>query len=85
MPSLRSRTASWQPDERYRLDVETDALVALPTDSIIRSYAVVLDSFEVMERTQTQAHGHYKFKEDCLAAFDRLVAAAPEEATVGSA
>jgi hypothetical protein len=32
---------------------------------------VVLDSFEVLARLEIAKHGRYKFKEDCLAAYDR--------------
>ena len=41
----------------------------------------MLDSFEVMARDQMTQHGHYKLKDDCLAAFDRVTAEVP----VGSA
>ena len=57
----------WDPIERYRLDIETDALVARAYGLDRQAYTIVLDSFEVMRRAQTQAHGYYKFKEDCLA------------------
>ncbi len=81
----------WDPDERYRLDVETDALVAREYGLDRQAYEIVLDSFDVMRRMQESEHGYYKFREDCLAAFDELVAATgsassqPEEASVGSA
>jgi hypothetical protein len=73
----------WDPVERYRLDVETDALIAKTYGLDRESYAIVLDSFEVMIRAQIKQHGYYKFKEDCLEAFDRLEVR--EEAPVGPA
>ena len=74
----------WDPDERYALDVETDALVALGYGIDQEEYEIVLDSFEVMERDQVKRYGHNRFRAECLTAFDRLAADAPEEATVGS-
>ena len=62
----------WDAVERYRLDVETDALVALAYGLDRVQYEIVLDSFEVMARMQTAEHGTHKFKEDCLAVFDQL-------------
>lgn len=73
----------WDPAERYSLDVETDALVAHEYGLDRQEYGIVLDSFEVMTREQIKQHGYYKFKEDCLEAFDRL--AVMEEAGLGSA
>jgi hypothetical protein len=35
-------------------------------------YEVVLDSFEVLACVETAKHGHYKFKQDCLAAYGRV-------------
>ena len=37
----------------------------------------MLDSFEVMTREQVKQHGYYKFKDDCLVAFDRVAAVGP--------
>jgi len=71
----------WDPAERYALDIATDALVARAYGVDRQEYAIVLDSFEVMTRDQMKHHGHYKLKEDCLAAFDRLASEVP----VGSA
>ncbi|MCX7824276.1 MAG: hypothetical protein N2689_01800, partial [Verrucomicrobiae bacterium] len=62
----------WDPEERYRLDVEIDALVAHAYGLTREQYEVVLDSFEVLARLEIAKHGRYKFKEDCLAAYDRL-------------
>jgi Eco57I restriction-modification methylase len=75
----------WLPDERYRLDVEIDALIALAYGLDREAYEIVLDSFEVMARMQTAGHGYYKLKEDCLAAFERLGAEAAQEVEVGPA
>ena len=65
----------WDPTERYRLDVETDALLSHAYGLDRESYAIVLDSFEVMTREQVKEHGYYRFKEDCLAALERFAAA----------
>src|SRR5262249_39980332 len=73
----------WDPIERYELDVETDALVAHAYGLDGEAYGIVLDSFEVMTREQIKEHGYYKFKEDCLQAFDRL--GVREGAAVGPA
>lgn len=73
----------WDPIERYELDVESDALIAHAYGLDLRSYEIVLDSFDVMTREQIKQHGYYKFKGDCLEAFDRL--AVREEAAVGPA
>ena len=62
----------WNPEERYALDVEIDALVAHAYGLTRAQYEVVLDSFEVLARIETGKHGRYKFKEDCLAAYERL-------------
>ncbi|GIW72670.1 MAG: hypothetical protein KatS3mg102_2212 [Planctomycetota bacterium] len=62
----------WDPEERYRLDVELDALVAHAYGVTRAQYATILDSFEVMARVQTRRHGRYKFKHDCLEAYRRL-------------
>jgi len=62
----------WDPEERYGLDVELDALVAHAYGVTREQYATILDSFEVMARVQTREHGRYKFKEDCLQAYSRL-------------
>ncbi|MBK9138905.1 MAG: hypothetical protein IPM17_09105 [Verrucomicrobia bacterium] len=61
----------WNPEERYALDVEIDALVAHAYGLTRAQYEVVLDSFEVLARLEIAKHGRYKFKEDCLAAYDR--------------
>lgn len=61
----------WNPKERYALDVEIDALVAHAYGLTRAQYEVVLDSFEVLARIEIAKHGHYKFKEDCLAAYER--------------
>ncbi len=62
----------WDPEERYRLDVELDALIAHAYGLTRDQYETVLDSFEVMARVQTRAHGRYKFKDDCLDAYRRV-------------
>ena len=62
----------WDPEERYRLDVETDALVAHAYKVTREQYETILDSFEVMARMQIREHGRYKFKEDCLEAYGRV-------------
>ncbi len=62
----------WDPEERYSLDVELDALVAHAYGVTAAQYESVLDSFEVMARVQTSEHGSYKFKKDCLAAYRRI-------------
>lgn len=74
----------WDPGERYRLDIATDALIARAYGLDRQAYGIVLDSFEVMARAQTQAHGYYTFKEDCLAALDRVADETREEAIIGS-
>ena len=76
----------WDAAERYRLDVETDALVAHAYGLDRESYAIVLDSFEVMARMQVNEHGYYKLKDDCLVAFDSAAAVGPSarKATIGS-
>ena len=76
----------WDAAERYQLDVETDALVAHAYGLDRESYAIVLDSFEVMARMQVNEHGYYKLKDDCLVAFDSAAAVGPSsrKATVGS-
>lgn len=61
----------WNPEERYALDVEIDALVAHAYGLTRAQYEVVLDSFEVLARIEIGKHGRYKFKEDCLAAYRR--------------
>lgn len=79
----------WDSDERHRLDIETDALVAIEYGVDRQAYEVILDSFGLMRRMQEAEHGTYKLKEDCLSAFDRLSAdpaSQPrQEATVGPA
>jgi N-6 DNA Methylase len=67
-----SNPHKWDPEERYVLDVEIDATVACAYGITRPQYEVVLDSFEVMAREQIRTHGTYKFKEDCLAAYDRV-------------
>jgi len=62
----------WDPEERYALDVEIDALVAHAYRLTAAQYTTVLNSFEVMARIQIREHGRYKFKEDCLAAYRRI-------------
>ena len=62
----------WDVDERYRLDVETDALVAHAYGVTERGYGVILDTFEVLARKEVAEHGRYRFKDDCLAAYQRL-------------
>jgi len=62
----------WDPEERYALDVELDALVAHAYGLTREQYETVLDSFEVLARVQTRAHGHNKLKADCLEAYRRL-------------
>lgn len=62
----------WDPAERYLVDVEIDATVACAYGITRPQYEVVLDSFEVMAREQIRTQGTYKFKEDCLAAYDRV-------------
>lgn len=62
----------WNPEERYALDVEIDALVAHAYGLTRAQYEVVLDSFEVLARLEIAKHGRYRFKEDCLAAYVRL-------------
>jgi hypothetical protein len=59
----------WDPEERRRLDVWIDAMIAHAYGLTERQYEVVLDSFEVMAREQMGEHGRYLFKEECLAAF----------------
>jgi hypothetical protein len=72
----------WDAEERYRLDVETDALVALAYGLDAESYAVVLDSFEVLQRDQSKRFGYYKLRMDCLAAFDALAASGDASAVL---
>jgi hypothetical protein len=67
----------WDPEERYRLDVETDALVAQAYGLARDQYEIVLDSFEVMAREEERKHGYYRFKTDCLAAFERETVSEP--------
>jgi hypothetical protein len=62
----------WDAGERYQLDVEIDALLAHAYGLAKHNYAVVLDSFELMAREQTRLHGHFKYKDDCLEAYDRV-------------
>ena len=62
----------WDPEERYALDVELDALVAHAYEITGEQYETILDSFEVMGRVQHRDHGRYKFKEGCLEAYGRL-------------
>jgi len=62
----------WDAEERYALDVELDALVAHAYGLTASQYETVLDSFEVMARMQTKAHGRYRFKEDCLEAYKKI-------------
>jgi hypothetical protein len=62
----------WDEEERYRLDVETDALVAHAYGVTEREYGVLLDTFEVLARKEVAEHGRYRFKDDCLAAYRRL-------------
>lgn len=62
----------WDPAERYELEVLVDALVAHAYELTRERYEIVLDSFEVMEREQKRQHGHYRFKADCLRAYDRI-------------
>ena len=58
----------WNPEERYALDVEIDALVVQAYSLSRAQYEVVLDSFEVLARIEIGKHGRNMFKEDCLAA-----------------
>jgi len=62
----------WDEEERHRLDVETDALVAHAYGVTEREYGVLLDTFEVLARKEIVEHGRYRFKDDCLAAYGRL-------------
>jgi len=62
----------WDPEERYLLDVETDALIAHAYSLTRKQYETVLDSFGVFAKKQIAEHGRYKFKEDCLDAYGRL-------------
>ncbi len=62
----------WDEEERYRLDVETDALVAHAYGVTEREYGVILDTFEVLARKELAEHGRYRFKHDCLSAYRRL-------------
>ena len=61
----------WNPGERYRLDVELDALIAHAYHITEAQYTTILDSFEVMAREQEKVYGRYKYKGDCLAAYRR--------------
>lgn len=62
----------WEPEERYALDVETDALVAHAYGVTEKEYAVIMDTFDVLARKEVAQHGRYRFKDDCLAAYRRL-------------
>ena len=62
----------WDEEERYLLDVETDALVAHAYGVTEREYGVIFDTFEVLARKEFAQHGRYRFKDDCLAAYRRL-------------
>jgi hypothetical protein len=62
----------WDAEERYWLDVLVDALVAHAYKLTREQYEVVLDSFEVMAREQTRRFGTYRFRSDCLRAYDRI-------------
>jgi hypothetical protein len=62
----------WDPEERYALDVAVDAMVAHAYGLTKAHYEIILDSFEVMAREQIRVYGHYKFKEDCLDAYDHV-------------
>jgi hypothetical protein len=62
----------WNPEERYALDVDTDALVAHAYRLTAAQYNIMLESFEVLARLEHKLHGRYKFKDDCLAAYERL-------------
>jgi len=62
----------WDPEERYELDVLVDALVAHAYELTRERYEIVLDSFEVMAREQTRRFGSYRFKADCLRAYDQV-------------
>jgi hypothetical protein len=62
----------WNREERGNLDVAVDAMVAHAYGLTKQQYEVILDSFEVMAREQTRMHGRYKFKADCLEAYDRV-------------
>lgn len=62
----------WDPEERYWLDVETDALMAHAYGVTRDQYEIILDSFEVMARAQTKQHGRYKFQDDCLEWYGRI-------------
>jgi hypothetical protein len=62
----------WDPEERYALDVETDALVAHAYGVAEKEYMVIMDTFDVLARKEVAAYGCYRFKEDCLDAYRRL-------------
>ncbi|HXF73687.1 MAG TPA: DNA methyltransferase, partial [Actinomycetota bacterium] len=62
----------WDPRERYALDVLVDALVAHAYKLSRQQYEVVLDSFEVMAREQIRRFDSYRFKSDCLRAYDQV-------------
>jgi hypothetical protein len=62
----------WDPQEREALDVEVDAMVAHAYGLTKAQYEIILDSFEVMAREQIRVYGHYKFREDCLHAYDHV-------------
>jgi hypothetical protein len=63
---------AWDSDERYRLDIELDALIAHAYRVTEAQYATILDSFEVLAREQQKVYGRHKFKGDCLAAYRRV-------------
>ena len=63
----------WDPQERYRVDTELDARIAHIYGLSEAEYAVVLDSFDVLARKEIKQHkGRYRFKQDCLTAFQEL-------------
>ena len=54
-PSCSTQRRIAGTSERYRLDVETDALIAHAYGLDRESYVIVLDSFEVMAREQVKS------------------------------
>lgn len=62
----------WNVDERRELDSLIDAKIAHLYGLTRQAYETVLDSFAVLRRVETARFGDYRYKAECLAAFDRL-------------
>ncbi|MFB6186531.1 MAG: Eco57I restriction-modification methylase domain-containing protein, partial [Halobacteriaceae archaeon] len=62
----------WDEEERREMRTAIDAIVAKLFDISREDFEYVLDSYTTLKKNETEEHGYYRKKEECLEKFDSV-------------